>query len=154
MFRNVVGVSEHWKCTICFWDFGFSLLTFKVDCVFIMIWSLHLVLLKVVEDPIPIHGGRLYLILYGLMSSVETKGFSISLTVSYFIFLRKRVEYPLGFKGRHKTEQASLTFCLSLEFLWNLMICDLIMPLKVWCGWNDLQWRSWCVSVGLKLFVV
>ena len=121
----------------------------KIDCVFIMLWSLHLVSLQVVEDPIPIRGGRLCLIVYGLMRSVETKRCSISLTVSDLIFRRKRVEYSLGFKGRNKIEQASLTFCLLLEFLWNRMICDLTMPLKVWCGWNDLQWRSWCVSVGL-----
>ena len=49
--------------------------------------------------------------------SVETKGFSISLTVSDLIFLRKCVEYSLGFKALNKTEQASLKFCLLFEFL-------------------------------------
>ena len=56
-------------------------------------------------------------VLYGLSGSVETKGFSISLTVSDLIFLRKRVEYPLGFKALNKTEQAPFKLCLLLEFL-------------------------------------
>ena len=49
--------------------------------------------------------------------ALETKGFSISLTVSDLIFLRKRVVYPLGFKTLNKTVQASLKLCLLLEFL-------------------------------------
>ena len=73
--------------------------------------------LHVVEVPVTIPGGRLYPMLYGLHGSVETKGFSISLTVSNLIFLRKRVEYLLIFNALNKTEQGSLKLCLLLEFL-------------------------------------
>ena len=47
--------------------------------------------MQVVEDPVRIRDGRLCRILYGLYGSVETKGFSISLTVSYLMFPRKSV---------------------------------------------------------------
>ena len=48
---------------------------------------------------------------------METKGFSIFLTVSDLMFVRKRVQKPLVIKALNKTEQASLKFCLLLEFL-------------------------------------
>ena len=57
-----------------------------------MLCSLHLVIKQLVEYPVPIRGGKLCRILYGLYCSVETKGFSISLTVSDLIVLRKSVE--------------------------------------------------------------
>ena len=41
-----------------------------------------------------------------------------SLTVCDLIFLRRRVEYPLGFKALNKTEQASLKLCLKSKDLW------------------------------------
>ena len=47
---------------------------------------------------------------------VETKGFSISLAVSVFIFLIKRVEYPLGFKALNQTKQVTLKFRLYTNF--------------------------------------
>ena len=80
---------------------------------YIMLCSLHLVLLIEVDDPVPISYGKLcWNVFYSVQYKLRDVLF-IEKFLTYFL-LRKRVEYLLGFKAMDRPDLNSvyyLNFC-------------------------------------------
>ncbi len=71
-----------------------------------------------------------------------------SFRVWLFMYLRNLIEYPLNLRALNRVVQASSKSYLLLQILWNLIICDYMIPLK--CVWGG---KNFYVTVGVNLWV-
>ena len=92
-----------------------------------------------------LHGEHPYWLWFGGLSSFK---------VWLLMYRRNLDEYPLDLRALNRVVQASSKSDLLLQILWNLIICDLMIPLKVCLGWKEFLCKSWCKSVGLKWTLV